>query len=220
MYGGGAPALDMRHTRDEVPGHDVARAVRAEDGTRRVVGIAFGVVACTGDDVGLIGAGAERRHLTGKASEAVRVGRDFLAVVFEYGGGRGTCDNGSIVERLRGVGVAAHTPEVVQGAPRLRRRYFQAEVVPGFQQDALRGHEALSDGAVHRFAEVSALGMLLVCAPGQQCKADVRDRGTRQHADVFPFGEVGKDEALPVPRQRVFRTGRRVADATPRRERL
>ena len=61
-------------------------------------------------------------------------------------------------------------------------RGVDGEGIIGLQQHGLRLHQALADGSVGGLAEVAALGVLEMRAPGQQLDVHVGQRGARQHA--------------------------------------
>ena len=69
-------------------------------------------------------------------------------------------------DRRRGFG--RHARQVGQQPPRVCRLDQCGKLHAGLKKDVLCVHQRVPDGAVDRFAEVAALGVLLVGAPAEQ----------------------------------------------------
>ena len=97
---------------------------------------------------------------------------------------------------------------------------FQAEGVPGFQQDAPGAHQPLAHRPVGGLAEVAALCVLFMGPARRQGDAHIRDGGAGENPQVGLFPEVGQDQALPVGRQLVLRTNSGELEAAAPRQGL
>ena len=71
-------------------------------------------------------------------------------------------------------------------------------LIPRLEQHAFGLHESLPHRAVHRLAEIAALGVLKVRPSRDEAYLNVRQRRAGQNAEMLPFGKVCHDKALPA----------------------
>ena len=144
------------------------------------------------------------------------VGGDLAGVVVQGGDRSPPGQYAHPAEGFRGLKAAASGLHVGDGPPDLCRRDLQAEAVPGLQQDRLRLHQTLPDGAIGRLPEVAALGVLDVCFTCGEGDLHVGERRADPDAQMLLFGQMGQDQALPVPVQTVLAAlGRQDQTAAP-----
>ena len=202
-----------------VPFDQHARAVAAKDRIGRVFGVGVGLVACGGDDFLRIVAGRIARGRDLQAACAARVGRDLPRVAAQPGHRRAAGEHGQAALGLGGPAAArsrrtcagyrsSHGPTASAGSS--RRSAYHGSSSCTFPR-AGGCAQALAHGAVGGLAEVAALGVLEVRAPGCQRDFDIGQRRAGQHARVGALGQVGQDQPLPAAVQRVGAAGPRPA---------
>ena len=76
-------------------------------------------------------------------------------------------------------------------------------MIVGLQENALRLHEPLANGAVKGFPEISPLGVLDVGAPIHQDDLHVRQIRAGEHPLVSSLKHMGADQILVIHRQAV-----------------
>ena len=162
----------MRKAFDLVPFHGRAGSVRAENGVCRVVGIGLGVVACGLYDLLCVVAGVIARRAGAESARAGGVGREDLGIAVHLGHRSHALYDAAAL----GVEAAAHGADIGDGSAYLLGRHLEAEFAAGLKQHALGLHECLAHGAVHRLAEVAALGVLYMRPARDEAYLNVRQR--------------------------------------------
>ena len=123
-----------------VPLYGVTRAVGAEYGIRRVVRVAFRVVAYCGNDLVAVVAGEILGALAGKPAPALCVAGKYGGVALQLYDRRGAGYHGVLLTLLRRGEAGTHGLQVVHGPAYAFLRYLQTEAVPWLQQLAFSLH--------------------------------------------------------------------------------
>ena len=146
------------------------------------------------------GVGADvHRYLTRTACECSQ-----LACIGAHGcHGTAALQHRLILVYLRGCRRAVHIGYIRHNASEVLGRRLDAEAEGGLENHRSRLHKALSYRAVGRLTEVAALGMLQVCASGNQRYLHVGQGGTDEYAAVYSLIHVGEYESLPIRGEQV-----------------
>ena len=197
----------MHARRRLVPLHHHPGAVGAENGIRRVPYIPFRVIPDGRHDLLLLPAGFISAQQAEKAALSPAVGKHLPGISAHGGYRRHAREHRGLpvhLGRIKGpspLGQIAHRPADAFS------RQFQANLIPGLQQNALRLHQPLPHGAVGCLPEIPAFRVLQMRPPRDERNFHIRDRRARQHAAVLLFLQMGQYQPLPVSLQRVRRAG-------------
>ena len=124
-----------------------------------------------------------------------------------------------VVRHFRRVHLRAQADQLARHAGQRLLLHRQLEAHHRLEQHIVRLHERMADRAVRRLAEIAALRVLEVRAPGDQAHAHVGQRASGQHAGMRALQHMRADQPLPVDLQRVGRARRLECHAAARRAR-
>ena len=135
------------------------------------------------------------------AALAVGVGAQCGGIIHERANRAAAGDAHVLAQMFGRIIAAAHGGDIRHGAAKAVHGQREGKAVERLQQHILPLQLSLADGAVHRLAEVAALGVLEVRLAGKQREMHVRQRRTRQHALVDALKAVAADERLIIDGQ-------------------
>ena len=203
----------MRVLRHFVPLDDIARAVRAEHGIRRIFHIGGRVVGRCRDDLLRVVTGRVAIRRARQPTAALGVRGDLGPVVAHGGDRRRTGQNRAVTSLLGRLKRAVHALNIGHRASDALVRQFQPEGVIRLKQQTLGSHQAVAYRAVSCFSEVAAFGVLDMRAACNNGDLHIRDRRTGQHAQVRFFRQMRENQALPVQVEHIGRARSRKLDA-------
>ena len=138
-----------------------------------MAGIPLAVISDDFDDFPGVMAGKIARQFQGKSSLSSRISGNLLRVVSHTGGRNLSPQPGLLARDFRRSHLPLHTADIGHGPSDTLLRHFQ------------RLHQSLAHCPQRGLTEISALRMFRVCPSGHQGKAQIGNRRSRQHTNMF-----------------------------------
>ena len=148
-------------------------------------------------------AGTISSHLEQEPPAPLRVSSELLRVIAECRDRRASGQDRIAVFKIGLAEGRTHLLQIRKCPAQISLRKLQPEIIIRLQQNIFGHHEPLPHRAVGRLPEVTALRVLLVCAPADQRDLHIRDLRSGQNALMTALPQVGQHETLPVAGERV-----------------